>query len=77
MAARRRAYLVTVAAPACTARARRRNLDEELAAFTNLSVKTIRHDIAGLRTLFGTGVRAGFVATVRMLHLGMTLRLSL
>lgn len=43
--------------------------DEELAALTNVSIKTVRRDISGLRALLGAESRAGLVATARMLHL--------
>ncbi|WP_228803809.1 helix-turn-helix transcriptional regulator [Nocardia higoensis] len=43
--------------------------DEELAARANVSVKTVRRDIAALRELLDVGSRAGLVAAARMLHL--------
>ncbi|MBF6354475.1 HTH domain-containing protein [Nocardia higoensis] len=40
-----------------------------MAARANVSVKTVRRDIAALRELLDVGSRAGLVAAARMLHL--------
>ncbi|KAA8887338.1 HTH domain-containing protein [Nocardia colli] len=43
--------------------------DEELAERLNVSIKTIRRDVAWLRDLIGCDSRASLVATTRTLHL--------